>query len=466
MLLRVKNLGPVREAELDLGKPLIVLTGPNNSGKTYLAWAAYSLARLSAEKVEPPPALYVWADRLFEAAGQTIDPETLLGIEEDVLHAVSRAARETLPVDFAATAGRFDDTIIELISSADDWEKLLTRKSVYGRRHGDHFFMFQIGNGRLRVRVQDHGPGRDPDQDNEITIPSLREERGEAMKTGVAKLAVNLLMGFLLDQRYVALPVERLAINLFARELAAERSELVDELLIDAEDPLASNAMRDKLQRRAGRYPLAIRNAIDTAIRLSSKTKIGPLADLADELENSVLGGGVTLDANDEIRFVPHQDPKKTSLGLHESASVVKSLVSLVLYLRYDAQPGQRLVIDEPELNLHPDNQRRVTRILTKAVNRGLKIMMSTHSDYVIRELNNLIMLGQDSDEARALAQSLGYQPDQTLRPDQIGAYLVNDGMCTSLEVNEIGFETKTIEDEIHKLNHDAQTIYFRLFED
>jgi predicted ATPase len=35
MLLRVKNLGPVREAELDLSKPLIVLPGPNNSGKTF-----------------------------------------------------------------------------------------------------------------------------------------------------------------------------------------------------------------------------------------------------------------------------------------------------------------------------------------------------------------------------------------------------------------------------------------------
>jgi predicted ATPase len=95
--------------------------------------------------------------------------------------------------------------------------------------------------------------------------------------------------------------------------------------------------------------------------------------------------------------------------------------VSLVLYLRYDAKPGHRLVIDEPELNLHPDNQRLVTRILAKAVNRGLKIMMSTHSDYVIRELNNLVMLGQgDGDKARTIMQELGYQPEQVLRSDQI----------------------------------------------
>jgi hypothetical protein len=207
-----------------------------------------------------------------------------------------------------------------------------------------------------------------------------------------------------------------------------------------------------------------IRDALQRAIQPPRTNNPGPFADLADELEASVLGGSIKSTAQDELEFVPHQDPNKVPLGLHESASVVKSHVSLVLFLRYDAKPGQRLVIDEPELNLHPDNQRRVTRILAKAVNRGLKIMMSTHSDYVVRELNNLVMLGEDSDEARKLIDELGYHADETLRGEQIGAYLVNEGECTPLPATETGFAVETIEAEIHKLNHDAQTIYLRLF--
>lgn len=459
MLLRVKNLGPVREAELDLGKPLIVLTGPNNSGKTYLAWAAYSLARLDGRGVEPPPSLSTWVDELLVAEGQSVDLETLLKIREDVLSAIAKAARDKLPEDFAASRSRFADTTIELTSSSDDERSLLTRGGGRGVYHDDYLLMFLFTGGRLRLSVQSRPP------DGGIEISSLSKEILTTLRAGIAKLAVSTMKGSLLDRHYVALPVERLAINLFARELAAERTELVDELLFDAADPLASTNMRDKLQQRASRYPLVIRDALQVAVRLSSKAKLGPLTDLADELESEVLGGGVRLDSDDELRFVPNQDPRKTFLGLHESASVVKSLVSLVLYLRYEAQPGQRLVIDEPELNLHPDNQRRVTRILAKAVNRGLKIMMSTHSDYVLRELNNLVMLGQDSDEARTLVHELGYHADQTLRPDQIGAYLVNGGECKSLPVTETGFETETIEDEIHKLNHDAQTIYLRLFD-
>ncbi|MEZ4888168.1 MAG: AAA family ATPase [Chitinophagales bacterium] len=43
MIFKVKNLGIIEEAEVDLGKDLILLTGHNNTGKTYLAYAIYGL---------------------------------------------------------------------------------------------------------------------------------------------------------------------------------------------------------------------------------------------------------------------------------------------------------------------------------------------------------------------------------------------------------------------------------------
>ena len=43
MIFNVKNLGYIEEASVDLSKDLIVLTGQNNTGKTYLAYAIYGL---------------------------------------------------------------------------------------------------------------------------------------------------------------------------------------------------------------------------------------------------------------------------------------------------------------------------------------------------------------------------------------------------------------------------------------
>lgn len=39
MILAIERLGAVLRAEIDLGKDLLLLTGPNSAGKTHVAWA-------------------------------------------------------------------------------------------------------------------------------------------------------------------------------------------------------------------------------------------------------------------------------------------------------------------------------------------------------------------------------------------------------------------------------------------
>ena len=47
MKFTLQNLGRLREATIDLGKDLILLTGPNNTSKTYVADSIYGLFRRS-----------------------------------------------------------------------------------------------------------------------------------------------------------------------------------------------------------------------------------------------------------------------------------------------------------------------------------------------------------------------------------------------------------------------------------
>jgi energy-coupling factor transporter ATP-binding protein EcfA2 len=138
---------------------------------------------------------------------------------------------------------------------------------------------------------------------------------------------------------------------------------------------------------------------------------------------------------------------------------VVKSLASLVFYLRHQAQPGQLLIIDEPELNLHPDNHRRVARVLAKAVNRGLRVIISTHSDYIVRELSNLVVLGAAGARADAVVRELGYDREWLLRPEQINVLLFRGGGVERVPVSDAGFEVQTIEDEIRRLDGETQRI-------
>jgi len=58
---------------------------------------------------------------------------------------------------------------------------------------------------------------------------------------------------------------------------------------------------------------------------------------------------------------------------------MVKELSPLVLYLRYLALPGELLIIDEPEMNLHPEAQVKMIEFIAMLINAGLRVLVTTH---------------------------------------------------------------------------------------
>jgi hypothetical protein len=251
------------------------------------------------------------------------------------------------------------------------------------------------------------------------------------------------------------LPTERTAVDLFARELSIRRTDLVNRA-VEAE--LDTGTEPASITRDVGRYPWPIQDNLRMANDLPFLARQeSDFADLAIEVE-SLLGGAVELSKEGAVGFRP--TGKSPTIGIHLTSSVVKSLVRLVFFFRHLAEKGDLLMIDEPELNLHPDNQRKVARVLAKAVNRGLRMIMSTHSDYVLREFNNLIILSQDSKPIRDLRAKYGYSDSELLAPSKVGVYLFRGGTAEAVQVAEDGFEVMTIEDEINRINAISQEIY------
>jgi hypothetical protein len=259
--------------------------------------------------------------------------------------------------------------------------------------------------------------------------------------------------------RCTLLPAERTAVDLFAKELSNRRTEIVNEAVeaeLDGTAPIA-------IARRVGRYPWPIQDSLRTANDLVFYSRFdSPFADLGNELEG-LMGGAIGLSEQGEFRFTPTGD-SELAIGIHLTSSVVKSLASLVFFFRHRAREGDLLMIDEPELNLHPDNQRKVTRILVKAINRGLRVIMSTHSDYILRELNNLIILSRDNDSVKAIRAKYQYDASELLSPERVGPYLFKVGRKPeAISVTADGFEVQTIEEEINKMNQISQDIYAAL---
>jgi predicted ATPase len=101
---------------------------------------------------------------------------------------------------------------------------------------------------------------------------------------------------------------------------------------------------------------------------------------LANNLETSKIN-----DTRVEIRVSRSKDNGRrdcvniadVGFGVSQTLPVLTALIC--------AQKGQFVYIEQPELHLHPSAQFKLARIITKAVNRGVKVVIETHSSILLR---------------------------------------------------------------------------------
>ena len=113
------------------------------------------------------------------------------------------------------------------------------------------------------------------------------------------------------------------------------------------------------------------------------------------------------------MKFIPKANQDKR-LDMVLSSSSIRALMHMAVYLYFQAKEGDILIIDEPEQNLHPENQRKIARLFALLSNLGVRIFITTHSDYIVREINNLVMMrGGRDDVQRRICSKYGYTPEE-----------------------------------------------------
>jgi predicted ATP-dependent endonuclease of OLD family len=451
MKLTIQNIGQIKNAEIDLSKDLIVLCGANNSGKTYLAYTVYGLYKYT-EVLATKATLDNITEKLatlFSVGSIDFDLQDIFFDKQaKILDFLQSKYIEYLSTVFSSPKDFFNETTATI--KVEDGE-ISTKLIEIARETALHF------GENITVQIK-------KEKNNSVlNVTLVQENAQEVFPNNIMLQVINstilhIILDAIFGDIHIA-PAERLAVNLFSKELSEKRHKLIDTVL----DFDKSKNPLDFIEKQASRYSLPIKDSLNFAERLDILQKWkSPLAHLAENIEKTILQGKIKVSKSGEVQFSPNNS--KINLGIHLTASVVKSLASIVFYCRHLAKPNDFLIIDEPELNLHPDNQRKIARVLAQMVNAGIKVMISTHSDYVIRELNNLMMLHTKENEKQVnqLMKKYGYQKDQILDHNKVGAYLFTTEV-QALEVSNTGFEIKTIDDEINQLNNSANDIFFTL---
>lgn len=143
---------------------------------------------------------------------------------------------------------------------------------------------------------------------------------------------------------------------------------------------------------------------------------------LAATLETEILKG--TVHSRKSVTGYPvfsyQPQGRQEEIPLLNTSSMVSELAPVVLYLRYLVYPGDVLIIEEPEAHLHPTMQRAFTRQLVAVVRAGVRVMITTHSDYVLEELANLVRMSELPE-----SQQVGLEGAEfALKPENVGVWL------------------------------------------
>jgi hypothetical protein len=107
-------------------------------------------------------------------------------------------------------------------------------------------------------------------------------------------------------------------------------------------------------------------------------------------------------------------------------------------------------------------------------VNVGVKVFITTHSDYIIKELNTLIMLKQDKARLKEIARQEGYGEEELLEARKVRVYIAEEALvkldggvrktrCNTLVPAEVdserGIEARSFDATIEDMNRIQEEI-------
>jgi len=423
MQFKLKNFKPVRSAEIKVND-LTLIFGDNNTGKTYISYALYGLLSKWNTSVFGINLLTSQQEEELRKNGElSIAKDTL--DKDKILQEITEEYARSMATDVFSSQTNQNSTIVSLLDIG-----LIKNKAIKKQIGADTWLSINIDSDNIKIKI--NGESDHP-----------------------VELINHLVLMRIFDIPTVFISVsERLGISLFQKDL--------DENMANIVEILKKNENFDPIQmlfEKSSRYALPIKDNIDfmRAIEQHQKTESELKVDLSTHIENMFGSDGYGCKLKHdgtEIRFSnSRKGDNKIDIPLHLASASVRALSNLYFFLKHKAKKGDLIIIDEPESHLSLTKQRLLAKLIADCVNNGLKIMLTTHSDTLVLELNNLIMLNSDFDNKNDFMQKHKYKQNHMIDPDKVSAYVAEKGSVTECKIDKYGMEVDSMDDAIDALN-------------
>lgn len=396
MMIKIENFGPIEKCEIET-KPLTIFIGPNGTGKTWTAtliaglftpqmWKYYYTA-YSREKLSERYAIIEDAiESLLVNGNAKIDMKNFIEeFGDEYISNVARLLPKYMPKLLGSQTISFENLVMAVESNNEKYAPSQNISSLRKKVSEN-----EDGEALLELRIQK--------EDLNIYIYSRSSKEIKEMPKYITKEIISSFVFRIINQAFYKrtcfFPAERTGMMQFLsaiqirtdkeatpKEIVSNKNENERTFSVPVNDLVNIIMAACNFKNQSRRQQLAEKDPI-----------IRRYIELSEILENDILYGKIeTVEKPDkavEILFKIKGDANVFDIS--PVSSGIKDLISLVLYLRYVAEERDLVIIDEPEMNLHPEAQIKIMEFLAMMANSGLNVITTTHSPYLVDHISNL----------------------------------------------------------------------------
>ena len=408
--LSVKNLGPVKSADISL-KPLTILLGPNNCGKSHIAKLIHSVvsceAKISTPRFLPYNPPYAVRQKILDMAKHIDD---------------GQVARSDIAADLMKTyMSRLFPTVLLNNLSATAWRDIV--------RYGSRSCSIDIHSGIINSRVRGYTNPRIVN----VTAPAICVDPSLQIPYSSDDLfqfdgKKNELRYNILQPRisYTQRPEEMMVTLAVLFEYHAIYNAFHTSFYIPSERAgvldMYKSAIGELLDTTAS-YDGASRSTTSELIArlLFLSNERGVFAAAVDNIQQTMTGGRISASRH-EMGHVSdmHYEYEGHKTSVHASSSSIKALTPLLLLVKHDVTERDLLILEEPETNLDLENQTHLAAFVARLIRLGLSIVVTTHSTYFVDKLSNCLRSGMLNDAGHKYST---ISKEESISRDELAVY-------------------------------------------
>ncbi|MBR1743350.1 MAG: AAA family ATPase [Lachnospiraceae bacterium] len=428
--LEVSNFGKIRHAKVTVA-PLTFFLGENNSGKSYLMTLIYGLLTMRFQ------------EKYIEGCRETEGYNRAFAFVREQLSKLE-------------TEG---EVIFFLPEDVRDSFALLLDSILNKRVFLEELFNKTFEEGEFSVKFYDTYKFRLTCDEKYIIIWFDEESYSLGAGTALVKeedVKTEYFMSYIMqllfqkdfmhgNQDILYLPVARTGFLLTYKSVIG-------------------SAMQDKFNIENSEKNLLTKPVGDFLTRLGTMSVHGEqlyYQDLVSFIEQHLIKGHIDVSEMPTHDILYSSEQLGQKLPMYLTSGVVTELAPLLLFL--ERINLHTVLIEEPEISLHPELQISMARLLVRMCNAGIATFVTTHSDLIMQHVNNMIRLSEIVRAGKELPETK-YTKEDFIQRNQVAVYEFQTGADGRTEIipvpcNKSGFAVDTFYQALKKLSEEIDII-------